>query len=88
MNSGGGINMRSVNNYDMQTETNIDLLSRDDGVDLGMGRVSVRSSDDLDDSGKSGKRGIKTKMSGKKAAGKAGAGNPACNSCEQVCTIF
>lgn len=44
--------------YDMQTETNIDLLSRDDGVDLGM-----------DDSGRS-KRGIKTKMSGKKAAGK------------------
>lgn len=58
----------------MQTETNIDLMSRDDGDQLGMGRLSVR-----DDN--TPKKGIKNRMSGKRMS-KMQNGAGACNSCE------
>lgn len=57
----------------MQTDTNIDLLSRDDSVHLGMGRLSVRNlnSSELGDdtSGAAGgkkRAGIKGRMGSKK----------------------
>ena len=82
----------------MQTETNNDMLSREDSVNLGMGRMSVRNIDsseidspgnvsDNGSGGKQGKRqGIKGRMSSKRMSKmQPGA---ACNSCEQVCIIF
>jgi len=63
--------------YDMQTDTNIDMLSRDDSMNLGMGRLSVR--EDINASefdggdqnnsssrGKKQRRGIGGKMDGKR----------------------
>ena len=81
--------------YQMQTETNVDLLSRDDSVMLGMGRMSNRNklnASELDNSvsmngGGGGKRNIQSRMSGKRMNRKNEGG--ACNpNCEQVCIIF
>ena len=87
--------------YDTPDTASADLITRDDGFNLGLGRETVRNGHAMnlsegeivpgaiDGQSQGRSAGIRKKnMKGKSAGKKGGADANSCNSCEQVCTIF
>lgn len=87
--------------YEAPDTTTADLITRDDGFNLGMGRETVRNGNGvnlsegeiglggLDGQSQGRSAGIRKKnMKGKSTGKKGGQDANSCNSCEQVCSIF
>lgn len=81
--------------YDTPETSTADLITRDDGFNLGMDRetkwhkpINLNTVDTTPEMGIGRKNSIhKGKMNGKKT-GKKDKEAESCNSCEQVCSIF